>query len=185
MLRFRMQGTPNPKARKYILNEEVKALGKVTYKDQAECAHVPLAYYLLGVNGIKQVHLFENIITITQDGSCEWSELDQLVQASLIKQIDNHDIFFKESLMKVEEKKNLLTGDLLVIDQILDKTIRPSLQMDGGDVVLLSLDDNILTIQYQGACSDCPSSLSMTLAGIESVIHEGFRPDIRIVVKDQ
>ena len=183
MLKFRMQGTPNPNARKYILNEEVKALGKVSYKDQSECAHVPLAYYLLGLEGVKQVHLFENIITITQDGDYDWSELDSLIQASLIKQIEGHDIFFQDSLMAVEKKRQTLTGDLLVIDKILDETIRPSLQMDGGDVTLLALDDNILTIQYQGACSDCPSSLSMTLSGIEGVIRENYRADIQIVVK--
>ena len=56
--------------------------------------------------------------------------------------------------------------------------------MDGGDVSLLALDDNILTIKYQGACSDCPSSLSMTLSGIESVIRENYRADIQIIVSD-
>ena len=169
MLKFRMQGTPNPNARKYILSEEVKAMGKVTYKEQSECAHVPLAYYLLGLEQIKQVHLFENIVTITQEGGYDWSEIDPLVQASLIKHMSAHDIFFEDTLMKPEKKRQTLTGELLKIDKILDETIRPSLQMDGGDVNLLSLDDNILCIQYQGACSDCPSSLSMTLAGIESV----------------
>ena len=104
MLKFKMQGTPNPNARKYILNEEVKALGKVTYKTQEECAHVPLAYYLLGIEGLKQVHLFENIITITQDGTCDWSELDHIIQACLIKQMTDHDIFFEDSLIKPEEK---------------------------------------------------------------------------------
>ena len=156
MLKFRMQGTPNPNARKYVLNEEVKALGKISYKDQSDCAHVPLAYYLLGVEGIKQVHLFENIVTITREEGCDWSELDSIVQASLIKHIGNHDIFFEDSLMKPEEKRQVHTGELLKIDQILDETIRPSLQMNGGDVLLLSFDDNILQDPIPRCLSELP-----------------------------
>lgn len=183
MLKYKIQGTPNPNARKYILSEEVKAQGKVSYKDQSECAHVPLAYYLLGLKGIKQVHFFENVLTLTQEGQSDWSELDQEIQETLFKQIRDHDIFFQDSLVKVEQKRQTHTGDLLVIDKILDETIRPSLQYDGGDVTLVSLEDNILSIQYQGACNDCPSSLAGTLAAIEQAIRDGYhRKDLQIIV---
>lgn len=182
MLKYKIQGTPNPNARKYILSEEVKAQGKVTYKDQADCAHIPLAYYILGLNGIKQVHLFENVLTLTQNGDENWSDLDEKVQEVLFKQIKGHDIFFEDSLAKPEEKRQAHTGELLIIDQILDETIRPSLQFDGGDVHLVSLENNVLSIEYQGACNDCPSSLAGTLAAIEQIIHEKYSEKLQIAV---
>ena len=182
MLKYKIQGTPNPNARKYILSEEVKAQGKVSYKEQSDCAHIPLAYYLLGVEGIRQIHFFENVITLTQDGERDWSDLDDKIQIVLFKQMGDHDIFFEESLGQDESTREVYTGELLTISEILDDTIRPSLQMDGGDVHLVSLDGTTLTIEYQGACNDCPSSKAGTLAAIEHVLRERYNPGLMIKV---
>lgn len=182
MLKYKIQATPNPNARKYILSEEVKAQGKVSYTDQSECAHIPLAYYLLSINGLKQVHLFENVVTITQDGEQNWQDLDNEIQKVLFKQIKEHDIFFDESLGKDEPKKQEYTGELAKISAILDETIRPSLQFDGGDVNLIGLENEILTIQYEGACNDCPSSQAGTLAAIEQVLRENYNDTLQVAV---
>ena len=51
--------------------------------------------------------------------------------------------------------------------------IRPSIQADGGDVELVSVDGNgVVTIKFLGACINCPS-LNMTLqGGIETMLKE-------------
>ena len=61
MLEFRISSTPNPNARKYILGEEIKSEGKITYRAKEDCEHIPLVYSLMSNKNIKQVHLFENI----------------------------------------------------------------------------------------------------------------------------
>ena len=53
------------------------------------------------------------------------------------------------------------------ICDLLDARIRPSLQADGGDLHVVGLAGNFLSIHYQGACGSCPSSISGTLAAIE------------------
>ena len=43
--------------------------------------------------------------------------------------------------------------------------IRPSVQADGGDIELVSIDqDGVVSIRFLGACIGCPS-LDMTLQG--------------------
>ena len=43
--------------------------------------------------------------------------------------------------------------------------IRPSIQADGGDIELVSVDqDGVVSIRFLGACIGCPS-LDMTLQG--------------------
>ena len=69
MIQFRIRSTPNPKARKYILSEEIKAEGKVTYRHPEECEHIPLAKEIFSLVSVTQIHFFQNIITITQNGS--------------------------------------------------------------------------------------------------------------------
>lgn len=51
--------------------------------------------------------------------------------------------------------------------------IRPALQMDGGDVELVDVEDNgIVKVRLMGACGACPSSTMTLRMGIERTIKE-------------
>ena len=51
--------------------------------------------------------------------------------------------------------------------------IRQSLQADGGDVVLISCDDDgVVTLEMQGACAGCPLSSYDMSEGIERILRE-------------
>ncbi len=55
---------------------------------------------------------------------------------------------------------------------VLDK-IRPSLQADGGDVVLVDVtDDGIVKVKLTGACSGCPMSTITLKNGIERLLKQ-------------
>ena len=57
---------------------------------------------------------------------------------------------------------------------LLDETleyIRPALQYDGGDLVLLGVDDDgTVNLNLVGACSGCPMSMMTLTAGIERIL---------------
>jgi len=57
------------------------------------------------------------------------------------------------------------------IEKIL-KQIRPQLQMDGGDVQLLDVDEKkgIIKVKLIGACAHCPMSQMTLKMGIEAEI---------------
>ena len=63
---------------------------------------------------------------------------------------------------------------------LLDEEIRPYLQNDGGDLHVLGLEGNILSVHYQGACGTCPSSISGTLRGIENLLRS-IEPEIEVI----
>ena len=49
--------------------------------------------------------------------------------------------------------------------------IRPALQFDGGDLVLLGVeDDGTVNLNLVGACSGCPMSMMTLTAGIERIL---------------
>lgn len=50
--------------------------------------------------------------------------------------------------------------------------IRPALQADGGDLVLLGVDEGTVNLQMVGACGGCPMSMMTLKAGIERIMFD-------------
>ncbi len=50
--------------------------------------------------------------------------------------------------------------------------IRPALQADGGDLVLLGVSGSTVNLQLVGACGGCPLSTMTLTAGIERIIRD-------------
>ncbi len=67
------------------------------------------------------------------------------------------------------------------IESILDK-IRPSLQMDGGDVSFVNFDEKtgIVQVRLEGHCAHCPMSSITLKQGIEVEIKNNL-PEVTSV----
>ena len=68
-----------------------------------------------------------------------------------------------------------VNGDSPIDDVILDETleyIRPALQADGGDLILLGTNGGKVTLQLVGACGGCPMSTMTLTAGIERILRD-------------
>jgi Fe-S cluster biogenesis protein NfuA len=60
--------------------------------------------------------------------------------------------------------------------------IRPFLNSDGGDIALVSIDDDKhVKVRLQGACTSCNLSISTMKAGVETTIKK-YAPQIETVV---
>jgi Fe-S cluster biogenesis protein NfuA len=169
-LLIRTQATPNPFAMKYILNVSLKDDGKATFFAAVEAEDLPLVRDIFAIDGVKQVHLFQNTLTVTHSGELSNEELSTQVSAVIKSRFVLHDPAFGEPEPKA--KARLHSNDPMVesIEEVLDRTIRPGLQADGGDVEIVSLENNELRILYQGACGGCPSSMMGTLDAIQGIL---------------
>lgn len=61
--------------------------------------------------------------------------------------------------------------DLDLLNETLEY-IRPALQADGGDLVLLGTEGGKVTLQMVGACGGCPLSTMTLTAGIERIVQD-------------
>ena len=66
------------------------------------------------------------------------------------------------------------TADGIDLDALNDtlEYIRPALQADGGDMILLGVEDGRVTLQLVGACGGCPLSTMTLTAGIERILRD-------------
>jgi Fe-S cluster biogenesis protein NfuA len=175
------QPTPNPNAIKFILHKDVKTDGKTSFKNPKQAKEVPLAASLFDLRGVDQVHFFQNVITISKFTFEPWDTLEPAVMTQIESLIDDHNPNFVDHDPEVERRKNL-SGDMLSIEQILDRRIRPGLQGDGGDLKVLSYNEKVLIVQYQGACGTCPSSTTGTLEAIRGILQDEFDPEIEVYI---
>jgi len=69
----------------------------------------------------------------------------------------------------------------LNVEKALDE-IRPFLQTDGGDISLLSIEDNkLVKVQLQGACVGCSVNQMTLKSGVEMTIKR-YAPQIEEVI---
>jgi Fe-S cluster biogenesis protein NfuA len=67
------------------------------------------------------------------------------------------------------------------IEELFDKSIRPALMADGGNLELDLVKGNEVVISFQGACGSCPSSAGGTLRGIERALRQNIDKDIVVI----
>ena len=173
--------TPNPDALKFIMNADVKTDGKITFKTKEEAKGLDLVDTLFSLMFVKQVYLFENVITITKTNDVDWGGCIGLIKSVLNSRLPNHNPDFKdEDIGVVTHDRTGLSPEIQQIEELLDQTVRPYLQGDGGDLDVIDYRDNTVLVNYVGACGTCPSSAAGTLMAIESTLRAEINPDIRV-----
>lgn len=178
-----IDGTPNPNARKFVLKEPLTWGIKRSYDNAEEAKDDPLASALFAIPHVTNVFYIDNWLTVTQDGGADWPELTR----SIAEPIRAAPAAGAQSAATVAAA-TAASADLSPEDQqrldmingLLDEQIRPYLQSDGGDLYVIGLEGNTLSVHYQGACGSCPSSISGTLSAIEFLV-KSIEPDIEVV----
>lgn len=83
------------------------------------------------------------------------------------------------------QRSRRLRNKLIFVEEalrrLIDEKIRPGVQLDGGDIELVGIDDGTVTIRLIGACDGCPMSPVTLRAGVERILRQDF-PEVRDVV---
>ena len=187
-----IEETPNPNAIKFILKEPVTAGTTRSFHSAEEAAGDPLAGPLFAVGEVSSVFYMDKMITVEKSDEADWDDLlpRLAVPIRAAEGVGTNGGGAPQPHAAEGQQGGvggalgaLMSDDprLLRINEMLDEKIRPYLASDGGWLEVLSLVDKTLTIRYQGACGSCPSSLTGTLMGIESLIRQEIDPDIEVV----
>jgi Fe-S cluster biogenesis protein NfuA len=178
-----IEGTPNRNALKFILKEPLTWGVTRSYDNAEQAKGDPLAEALFDIDHVTNVFYVDRWITVTQDGAADWQDLAREV-ADPIRAAPAADTQTAAAVAAASaEIANLSPEDqqrLNLINEILDEEIRPYLQSDGGDLHVLGLEGNRLSVHYQGACGTCPSSITGTLRGIQNMLRS-IEPDLEVV----
>lgn len=67
-----------------------------------------------------------------------------------------------------------------LIEDVLEKEIRPRLQLDGGDIELADIEGMVVSVSLRGRCTNCPSSQATVHGVVEAILRDKVDPEIQV-----
>jgi len=173
------QNTPNPNSLKFLPSKKVSNDDPFEITDKNK-SNNELVRNILSINGVTGIFLAEDFLSVNKDEQTKWEDLKHII-ISFINDyyasgneivIDSNKISSTETQLSEIEKK---------IIKILETKIRPAVARDGGDIKFKKYNNGIVTVQLQGSCSGCPSSIMTLKQGVQNLLCH-YIPEIKEVV---
>ncbi|OUM65224.1 hypothetical protein PIROE2DRAFT_66145 [Piromyces sp. E2] len=146
----------------------------------------PLAEELMEIEGVQSVLFGTDFISITKEYDAEWQMLKPDVYAIITDYIESGDPILSKTDGKVKPvthtKKETENSTLNEIKELIEHRIRPSIQLDGGDVEFVDYIDNVVYVKLMGACRSCSMAEITLKQGIENMLKH-YVPEIKSVEK--
>jgi len=86
-----------------------------------------------------------------------------------------------EKKAPITQKKLSNIQKMKLIEEIIDREIRPQLRRDGGDIELIDIEGNKVVIAFRGMCAGCTSAAFTRQDVIQAKIREFVSPEIDVV----
>lgn len=159
--------TPNPNARKFVLDEPVLVGGSRQYESAASASADALASAVFKLAGVSSVFFMDNFVTVDR-ASGDWDEVRTALEAALAAGLrpSTEAASAPAPAASVGGNEELLER----INAVLDEMVRPALAGDGGGLRVAGLRGHDLYIHYQGACGSCPSATAGTMYAIQNLL---------------
>ena len=173
------QNTPNPNSIKFLPSKKVSNDDPFEITDKNK-SNNELVRNILSINGVTGIFLAEDYLSVNKDEKTNWEDLKHII-ISFINDyygsgneivIDSNKITSPETQLSEIEKK---------IIKILETKIRPAVARDGGDIKFKKYNNGIVTVQLQGSCSGCPSSIMTLKQGVQNLLCH-YIPEIKKVI---
>jgi Fe-S cluster biogenesis protein NfuA len=176
--------TPNPNSLKFLPGIIISKNKSIQFKNIEECKNAPLAQHLFKIDGVKEVFLGKDFITVTKETQNDWDILKTELLLTMTEFFSaNLPIFIEEKKTKHHKTKDQNTDEDDItkeIREIIEERVRPAVAQDGGDIEFHEFKDGIVFVKLHGACSGCPSSTVTLKDGIENML-KYYVPEVKEV----
>ena len=176
------ENTPNTDTLKFLPGKKVSEIGPIEFLKDDKTITTPLASKILSLKGTLMVFFGEDFITVKKEKNLKWDDLKH----SVISEINDYyskgnKVAIKKDLTNSDSKKNKESDEVVnKINEVLDSKVRPAVARDGGDIKFKSFKDGVVTVELQGSCSGCPSSIMTLKQGVQNLLCH-YIPEVKSV----
>tara|TARA_B100000963_G_scaffold299724_1_gene271870 strand:+ start:1467 stop:2345 length:879 start_codon:yes stop_codon:yes gene_type:complete len=169
------ESTPNPNVIKFVCNrlltKKIHEVKRSNLNNESKFINSIFSF-----DFVEQVFLNNNYISVTLSENYNWdshvNSFREFLKDKLEKEF-NFSVVEKKEVDKNDSNKSLDKVSLQII-KIIDEYIKPSVAMDGGNIMFKQYHpkEKLVEVILQGACSGCPSSTITLKNGIENMLKE-------------
>lgn len=171
--------TPNPNSLKFIPGKLVSKRGPIEITNKDEINN-DLIRNVLSINGVTGIFLGEDFLSVNKKENINWEDVKHIVISLINEFYSNGKEFILDK--KLDNKKQADFNEIeKQIIKILDTKIKPAVARDGGDIQFKEFKNGVVTVQLQGSCSGCPSSIMTLKQGVQNLLCH-YIPEVKEVI---
>ena len=173
------QITPNPNSLKFIPDKKVSNSGsfEITNKDEI---NNDLVRNVLSINGVTGIFLGDDFLSVNKEENKDWEDVKHIVISLINEFYSGGKEFVIDKNIDDKKQKDFAEIEKKII-KILETKIRPAVARDGGDIKFKEFKNGVVTVQLQGSCSGCPSSMMTLKQGVQNLLCH-YISDVKEVV---
>ena len=168
------QNTPNPNSLKFLPSKKVSNDDPFEITDKNKSDN-ELVKNILSINGVTGIFLAEDFLSVNKDEKTNWEDLKHIIISFI------NDYYASGNEIVIDGNK--ITSPETQLPEIEKKIIkiRSAVARDGGDIKFKKYNNGIVTVQLQGSCSGCPSSIMTLKQGVQNLLCH-YIPEIKKVI---
>ena len=173
--------TPNPNTLKFLPGKAVSEVGSVEFTTEKQTDN-KLIKDILSMKEVNMVFLGSDFITVKKTDQILWKEIKPKIIALINEYyLRNNVSVLDKNYLKQKSSEEKPTDEVTrKIINILDEKIRPAVAKDGGDIKFKSFENGLVTVELQGSCSGCPSSIMTLKQGVQNLLCH-YVPEVKRV----
>lgn len=180
--------TPNPESLKFVTDRKILPNFQLDFKSKDLAKGSELAKTLFDIPFVNGVFIANNFVTITKKPDYDWFEITPELKDAVKhflqsgkKPVD--DVLLPKDILQDQHSAVADESPETKIKDLLEKYVKPAVQMDGGHIEFKSFEHGVVTLALQGSCSSCPSSTLTLKSGIEGLLKR-MVPEVEEVVAE-
>ncbi len=125
-----------------------------------------------------RLETLEDVTNFTKaGGGCQTCHLD--IEEILEEEMGKAEAAPIETI-PVEKPKLTNIQKMVMIQETIDREIRPALRQDGGDIELIDIEGNLVKVALRGQCVECPASAITLKHAVEAKLREFVAEELEV-----
>ncbi len=163
------QPTLDPQVCKFTVDRPLLESGAFNCRDKEKAESSPLLKALFAIDGIAQVHVAGDTLTIAKGNEEAWQILGKQIGAVVREQVTSGvELIDLTALNGTPAEEEIRQK----IEKLFEESINPQIASHGGVVELADVSGTVVSVRLGGGCQGCGSANATLKQGIEVAIRE-------------
>ncbi|WP_372891098.1 DUF6522 family protein [Rhodosalinus sp.] len=168
----------DPDTLRFVLDREVQPGAEFS---GTEPGAAPLPRALLGIDGVRALHVAGAVVTVTRAPGTDRDALKAPVAAAIREVLAGTDRPLGDAGPAAAPGARDDAAVRDAVQHVLDAQANPSIAAHGGHVAVVDVADGVVRLRMSGGCQGCAASAATLRQGVEQMIRMAV-PEVREIV---